>query len=761
MAEVILYPTDIDKGGSIYLGHIIFSFEVTRTIYLKGFVYTGLSGYAGDNAGSRGVIGYKAGYANLQSSNKNEGFTEIKIAQTSATDFPNMNAPFRDPRDGRDVPKGTEYGRGYKVYFETPLLLGKGSHTFFFRDSGGYLSYSTTRLTYPVDEYLLTSDRWFEGSGITEVININNGADIKTNTGRNARIGFIYEAQNVPIIKSIIPYGSSTAPINIPNATPNLSWSYSDMDGDAQAGVDIEIVDIATNATVVSKFIKSANSNYQVLANELQLGKMYKWRIRPTDSKGDVGFWHGYGYFNTNRQPNATNVTGASTWAGSLSLGMSPRLQFTYSDPDSNPMSEFKIKILRISDNVTILEKTIISNNPWYDVQKGELEADQIYGWQVLPKDNVGLQAANWSTLTYFVTNHNPYSPFLSQPSHNIRTGKRPVFAAYIGRDMEDDHQHFRLQIATNETFTEGLQEFNTSIQQKGWEVFDGVTWMQFPSAGYQYKHGKRVRYTPQSDLTEGIKYYWRMAAIDRTTAATGDWSTIRSVRVGDKLQLALKKPIPTSDYVRRAVVSVVSELPIQSQTVQRIEETSPNVVFTGPGLWFGNSSMRWVNEGNIELSFIGTGIRIYGVLWTMGGIGDIYIDDLKVGSIDYFDPDGAIYNVKMFEKYDLPYREHNIKIAYTGSKNPGASNTYINLDAFEVITDEKPVSFKVEACNNAFDASPTWEDVTANVINGTYHDFKNRIKTATNWGLNVRITVEADGTYSPIEIDGFGISYE
>lgn len=51
--------------------------------------------------------------------------------------------------------------------------------------------------------------------------------------------------------------------------------------------------------------------------------------------------------------------------------------------------------------------------------------------------------------------------------------------------------------------------------------------------------------------------------------------------------------------------------------------------------------------------------------------------------------------------------------------------------------------TLKVEACNNGFDASPTWEDVTANVLNNAKFYFANTTKTASKWGYNVRVTVE------------------
>jgi len=47
--------------------------------------------------------------------------------------------------------------------------------------------------------------------------------------------------------------------------------------------------------------------------------------------------------------------------------------------------------------------------------------------------------------------------------------------------------------------------------------------------------------------------------------------------------------------------------------------------------------------------------------------------------------------------------------------------------------------TFQVLASNNAFDAVPTWEDVTAAIEGNTIYYFTNDQKTAADWGLNFR----------------------
>ena len=68
----------------------------------------------------------------------------------------------------------------------------------------------------------------------------------------------------------------------------------------------------------------------------------------------------------------------------------------------------------------------------------------------------------------------------------------------------------------------------------------------------------------------------------------------------------------------------------------------------------------------------------------------------------------------------------------------------------------------KVEACNNAFDDVPTWEDITAQVMINRVYNFTNETKTAEKWGVNVRFTItKNEGYHDEVAVYGFGGAYE
>ncbi|QQE75732.1 DNRLRE domain-containing protein [Brevibacillus composti] len=66
-----------------------------------------------------------------------------------------------------------------------------------------------------------------------------------------------------------------------------------------------------------------------------------------------------------------------------------------------------------------------------------------------------------------------------------------------------------------------------------------------------------------------------------------------------------------------------------------------------------------------------------------------------------------------------------------------------------------------VEACNNAFDAAPTWEDITGPVSAGRGYVFQNTTKTATDWGINIRVKIMKGTATEPVIINGFGGAFD
>lgn len=131
-----------------------------------------------------------------------------------------------------------------------------------------------------------------------------------------------------------------------------------------------------------------------------------------------------------------------------------------------------------------------------------------------------------------------------------------------------------------------------------------------------------------------------------------------------------------------------------------------------------------------------------------------------------------------------LTNAQHTIEIVATDSAGNSATRTLTFTKAINrfVITLAEPLeaesqptrcninvnrdipaggTFKVEACNNPYDVQPVWEDCTNAVISGLAHVFENTVNTATQFGLNIRITVERGDALTACWVSGIGGNFE
>ena len=77
------------------------------------------------------------------------------------------------------------------------------------------------------------------------------------------------------------------------------------------------------------------------------------------------------------------------------------------------------------------------------------------------------------------------------------------------------------------------------------------------------------------------------------------------------------------------------------------------------------------------------------------------------------------------------------------------------------VMTVPNGATLSVKACNNAFDASPTWEDITTAFLNRQSYSFTNTTKTAAKWGINIQFEILKGTATQEVIVDGFGFSFE
>ena len=95
----------------------------------------------------------------------------------------------------------------------------------------------------------------------------------------------------------------------------------------------------------------------------------------------------------------------------------------------------------------------------------------------------------------------------------------------------------------------------------------------------------------------------------------------------------------------------------------------------------------KFNNTTNSYAQFTFTGVAVKWISPTNGNLGkaDIYLDGvLSAVGIDCYASNGKNYQQVLYSKTGLSNTSHTIKVVVTGTKNPGASDVYLVIDAFE-----------------------------------------------------------------------------
>ena len=77
---------------------------------------------------------------------------------------------------------------------------------------------------------------------------------------------------------------------------------------------------------------------------------------------------------------------------------------------------------------------------------------------------------------------------------------------------------------------------------------------------------------------------------------------------------------------------------------------------------------------------------------------------------------------------------------------NPIKTDKAVTKISLEVGWNTENASGQVFVCNNAFDAHPTWENMTNSVGSNLVYNLTNTTKTAAEWGVSVKVIVKKDG---------------
>lgn len=164
---------------------------------------------------------------------------------------------------------------------------------------------------------------------------------------------------------------------------------------------------------------------------------------------------------------------------------------------------------------------------------------------------------------------------------------------------------------------------------------------------------------------------------------------------------------------------------------------------------------------------------RVVGTTAWAGSIGGNTIDDVNVGmevkySLDYPNENKVKYlklicteGANVYESnpilissvYDLDFTlKSPIEVSYLPTR--------IKVSDKKIVTEPSSVTIRVEATNNAFDVTPTWENITDSYINNGFYTFVNTTKTSVDWGINIRITISKTTSSATVELNELYIGF-
>ncbi len=427
----------------------------------------------------------------------------------------------------------------------------------------------------------LTNEQWAALPLNTESTITIEATDSKG--AKSTRIFTFIKTNAAPTASAVEPKGDLSNIAIVDTLTPIFVHKFTDVDsGDSQSAYQYIITNQLDVQVHDSGKKVSTQSFYQLPVDIAKWGDRLSWKVRVWDRYDVPSDYSFPEFFMPNRPPNVSNVQpGSNDKLLPAGASLNPEVTWNFEDLDLEAQAGYQVKVYKIADDALVYDSSRINQNvKTHQVPAGRLAEGTGYYTVVTVWDPNGLKKD--SEKAYFNTNATPSAPILTGPVDNYRTTLRPTLIGIVGTDPENDGMHFRMQISTDPTFASYAFEKSSETDRTGWQVngFD------IPAVGVKNdQQGQNVSYTMQADLDRNKTYYWRMASVDASTKARGEWSGVRRLRAGNELIFKIKDPINTAaTAARRILFAADIALPTDGTTKATIMvEFSNNALDVAP----------------------------------------------------------------------------------------------------------------------------------------------------------------------------------
>jgi RHS repeat-associated protein len=194
------------------------------------------------------------------------------------------------------------------------------------------------------------------------------------------------------------------------------------------------------------------------------------------------------------------------------------------------------------------------------------------------------------------------------------------------------------------------------------------------------------------------------------------------------------KNPSSSDYYV------VLDAFDVNLSAATRYEQTDASVSWTGSwtnlsDLNYSGGSTKYTNQAGATstLSFDGRSVTLISAITSNRGIAKVYIDDIYQQDIDLYSPT-TYFRQPVYTKRGLTSGSHSLKIEVTGTKNASSSNSYVDVDALDVVPDSS------KTATYTYDPNYNLKTVTDPLLHTTTYDYydDNKLWKITDPLLNV-----------------------
>lgn len=530
---------------------------------------------------------------------------------------------------------------------------------------------------------------------------------------------------------------------NLGNKTSQFDVTYSVTEPESQSFTIIEklngtqIGTTTATASLTNRVISIDSEKYAALA----LNITHTITVEATDSAGNktVKSWT---FVKTNAAPKATIVEPKGDLANiSIVNTITPVLVHQFSDSDtSDVQSAYQYIVEDTNDNIVYDSGKVASTQSFVTVPENKLNWATRYKFKVRVWDKFDV-ASEYTDYQFFLPNRAPSVSNLTPGSTDVESpapaGVAPLFKwEFSDLDLEAQGS-YSLQIY--KTVDDSLV-YNTS------RVYQNVQQHQVPNNILQQGTGYYAEltvYDPNGLSAQAPRVYLTTNATPtapvptlpvnnyRTSARPTFSAIVGSDAENDKQHFIVQ--IATDENFTKELLEFSSAVERAGWKVAGFDIPTEGVNNDVTG-----QTVSFTSQVDLE-----TNKRYY---WRIAAI------DATTGAIGAYSPARTIRcgNKMEFELSD---------VIDTG--NTAARRILVAMEANIAADGTIPASVKVEVSNNANDVNPTWEDATAEYNAMDYYEFTNTSKTAIDYAVSVRITINANDSLGDIYVDDLGITFD